>query len=197
MPGECSEEGALFSVELCSEWLYLDGVSSPWKLWRSQPLASFPLLQPLHRHYYRHPDYQYLPTETRRVRLRSPAHCCCLRHHGRCHLFSLCQVLTSLQHQQRQPGDTLLFLLSTLSSRFSVHPLSLPSHHFGCFFARSLSQHASVNMRYEDWDILLFPRGCSVPMKEFKVACHVVHDLGEPTFNPFVLAGSPCITRSN
>ncbi|KAH7134076.1 hypothetical protein EDB81DRAFT_902876 [Dactylonectria macrodidyma] len=31
-------------------------------------------------------------------------------------------------------------------------------------------------MRYEDWDILLFPRGCEVPLKEFKVACTVVHD---------------------
>ncbi len=33
-------------------------------------------------------------------------------------------------------------------------------------------------MRYEDWDILLFPRDCKVPFKEFKVACHVVHDSG-------------------
>lgn len=34
-------------------------------------------------------------------------------------------------------------------------------------------------MRYEDWDILLFPEDCRVPVKEFKVACHVVHDAGE------------------
>lgn len=33
-------------------------------------------------------------------------------------------------------------------------------------------------MRYEDWDILLFPRDCKVPFKEFKVACSVVHDIG-------------------
>ncbi|KAM3461035.1 hypothetical protein NHJ6243_005352 [Beauveria neobassiana] len=31
-------------------------------------------------------------------------------------------------------------------------------------------------MRYEDWDILLFPRDGQVPLKEFRVACHVVHD---------------------
>ncbi len=33
-------------------------------------------------------------------------------------------------------------------------------------------------MRYEDWDVLLFPSGreCRVPMKEFKVACNVVPD---------------------
>ncbi|KAH6995844.1 hypothetical protein BKA56DRAFT_666130 [Ilyonectria sp. MPI-CAGE-AT-0026] len=58
-------------------------------------------------------------------------------------------------------------------------------------------------MRYEDWDILLFPRGCSVPMKEFKVACHVVHDpefsqthgsFGVPTlccFVPSLAPGTP------
>ncbi|KAJ6785421.1 hypothetical protein PWT90_06648 [Aphanocladium album] len=33
-------------------------------------------------------------------------------------------------------------------------------------------------MRYEDWDILLFPRDGKVPLKEFKVACHVVQDNG-------------------
>ncbi|KAI5463620.1 hypothetical protein BGZ63DRAFT_381913 [Mariannaea sp. PMI_226] len=58
-------------------------------------------------------------------------------------------------------------------------------------------------MRYEDWDILLFPQGREVPMKEFKVTCHVVHDLefshaqgsfGLPTlccFVPSLPAGVP------
>ncbi|KAL1843464.1 hypothetical protein VTJ49DRAFT_1574 [Mycothermus thermophilus] len=34
-------------------------------------------------------------------------------------------------------------------------------------------------MRYDDWDIILFPTGrdAKVPFKEFKVACHVVPDL--------------------
>ncbi|OAA59933.1 hypothetical protein ISF_05944 [Cordyceps fumosorosea ARSEF 2679] len=50
-------------------------------------------------------------------------------------------------------------------------------------------------MRYEEWDILLFPRDGKVPLKEFKVACHVVHDnelshihgsLGLPTVCCFV-----------
>ncbi|KYK56095.1 NADH dehydrogenase -like protein [Drechmeria coniospora] len=50
-------------------------------------------------------------------------------------------------------------------------------------------------MRYDDWDILLFPRDCKVPVKEFKVACHAVHDaefshtnglLGVPTVSCFV-----------
>ncbi|EGX96183.1 hypothetical protein CCM_00838 [Cordyceps militaris CM01] len=58
-------------------------------------------------------------------------------------------------------------------------------------------------MRYEDWDILLFPRDGKVPLKEFKVACHVVHDnelshihgsVGLPTvccFVPSLLPGAP------
>ncbi|CAM1511990.1 Fc.00g095030.m01.CDS01 [Cosmosporella sp. VM-42] len=58
-------------------------------------------------------------------------------------------------------------------------------------------------MRYEDWDILLFPQDCKVPMKEFKVSCHVVHDaefshthgsFGLPTvscFVPSLAAGTP------
>ncbi|KAJ8119234.1 hypothetical protein ONZ43_g3777 [Nemania bipapillata] len=31
-------------------------------------------------------------------------------------------------------------------------------------------------MRFEDWDVLLFPKDSKVPMKEFKTNCHVVHD---------------------
>jgi hypothetical protein len=33
-------------------------------------------------------------------------------------------------------------------------------------------------MRYENWDVLIFPSGreSKVPTKEFKVACHVVPD---------------------
>ncbi|PHH93068.1 hypothetical protein CDD83_1353 [Cordyceps sp. RAO-2017] len=58
-------------------------------------------------------------------------------------------------------------------------------------------------MRYEDWDVLLFPRDCKIPIKEFKVACHVVHDaefshthgsFGLPTvccFVPSLAAGAP------
>lgn len=42
-------------------------------------------------------------------------------------------------------------------------------------------------MRYEDWDILLFPRDCKVPLKEFKVACHVVHDGGKFSKVPIFL----------
>ncbi|KAL7935497.1 hypothetical protein V8C35DRAFT_299625 [Trichoderma chlorosporum] len=58
-------------------------------------------------------------------------------------------------------------------------------------------------MRFEDWDILLFPRECKVPVKEFKVACHVIHDtefasphgsFGLPTvccFIPSLASGTP------
>ncbi|PTB39371.1 hypothetical protein M441DRAFT_70505 [Trichoderma asperellum CBS 433.97] len=58
-------------------------------------------------------------------------------------------------------------------------------------------------MRFDDWDILLFPRDCKVPVKEFKVACHAIHDteffnshgsFGLPTvcgFIPSLAAGTP------
>jgi hypothetical protein len=52
------------------------------------------------------------------------------------------------------------------------------------FFCLSCLNHLLLdfllgnNMRYEDWDILIFPKGSSAPVKEFKVACHVVHDVG-------------------
>jgi hypothetical protein len=31
-------------------------------------------------------------------------------------------------------------------------------------------------MRYQDWDILLYPKGCDVPFREFKTACYAVQD---------------------
>ncbi|KAM0326213.1 hypothetical protein ACHAQA_006810 [Verticillium albo-atrum] len=58
-------------------------------------------------------------------------------------------------------------------------------------------------MRYQDWDILIFPWDTNVPFKEFKVDCNVVHDMefghgtdsyGIPTvtcFIPSLAAGAP------
>ncbi|XXG94922.1 hypothetical protein Hte_001181 [Hypoxylon texense] len=55
-------------------------------------------------------------------------------------------------------------------------------------------------MRFEDWDVLLFPRDSKIPMKEFKTNCHVVHDtefaythgsFGLPTMTCFMPAMSP------
>lgn len=34
-------------------------------------------------------------------------------------------------------------------------------------------------MRYEDWDVLLFPYGSKIPFQEFKVNCYAVHDTGK------------------
>ena len=36
-------------------------------------------------------------------------------------------------------------------------------------------------MRYNDWDVLLFPTDSIVPVKEFRVDCHLVHDIGNGT----------------
>lgn len=57
-------------------------------------------------------------------------------------------------------------------------------------------------MRYDDWDVLLFPSGrnARVPLKEFKVGCHVVPDAefiqnkgtyGLPTMTCFVPSLQP------
>ena len=29
-------------------------------------------------------------------------------------------------------------------------------------------------MRYQDWDVILYPKGCQVPFKEFKTTCYAV-----------------------
>ena len=31
-------------------------------------------------------------------------------------------------------------------------------------------------MRYQDWDILLYPKDCEVPFKEFKTTCYAVQE---------------------
>ncbi|KAK8019961.1 hypothetical protein PG990_005099 [Apiospora arundinis] len=50
-------------------------------------------------------------------------------------------------------------------------------------------------MRYEDWDLLIFPQDSKIPLQEFKTQCHVVHDpefaftsgsYGLPTLTCFV-----------
>ncbi|KAI1497202.1 hypothetical protein F5X99DRAFT_423687 [Biscogniauxia marginata] len=55
-------------------------------------------------------------------------------------------------------------------------------------------------MRFEDWDVLLFPKDSKIPMKEFKTNCHVVHDtefaythgsFGLPTMTCFMPGLSP------
>ena len=38
---------------------------------------------------------------------------------------------------------------------------------------------ALPTMRYEDWDILLFPKDSKIPFKEFLTSCHVVNDVGK------------------
>lgn len=43
-------------------------------------------------------------------------------------------------------------------------------------------------MRYENWDILLFPEGARVPIQEFKTQCFVTRDTESPYLqNPSLL----------
>ncbi|KAH6847203.1 NADH dehydrogenase-like protein [Chaetomium sp. MPI-CAGE-AT-0009] len=49
---------------------------------------------------------------------------------------------------------------------------------YGCLRFR-LPTPSAGRMRYDDWDVILFPTGrdSKIPFKEFKVACHAVPDL--------------------
>jgi hypothetical protein len=46
-------------------------------------------------------------------------------------------------------------------------------------------------MRYDDWDVILFPKDSHVPIQEFKTACYVspeeceCHDPSRPLANYF------------
>lgn len=43
-------------------------------------------------------------------------------------------------------------------------------------------------MRYENWDILLFPEGSKIPVQEFKTQCFVSKDTDSPYLqNPTIL----------
>ncbi|KAK3292002.1 NADH dehydrogenase-like protein [Chaetomium fimeti] len=80
--------------------------------------------------------------------------------------------------------DPLLSCLLSLAYCFSSLGATLHSH-------RAILTHVTPlkcpirptpsvgRMRYEDWDIILFPNGrdSKIPFKEFKVACHAVPDL--------------------
>lgn len=75
----------------------------------------------------------------------------------------------------------------SLDAIISLRTLASPASSFGLALPTSPQPCATAplpKMRYDDWDILLFPRDCKTPMKEFKVACHVVHDAGTSATGP-------------
>lgn len=92
---------------------------------------------------------------------------------------------------------TLLLVPWSTTQVFAKHdphpPLLgyLPLHDWLSFFRSALScsialswhlHHllvTSIKMRYEDWDVLLFPRDCGIPFREFGVTCQVVQDTGK------------------
>ena len=49
-------------------------------------------------------------------------------------------------------------------------------------------------MRYENWDVLLFPQGgpdSGIPLQEFGTACHVVQDISKHLISSQLLEASP------
>lgn len=45
-----------------------------------------------------------------------------------------------------------------------------------------LQLHPPLKMRYENWDVLLFPGASKVPIQEFKTQCFVTRDRGQGCF---------------
>jgi hypothetical protein len=44
-------------------------------------------------------------------------------------------------------------------------------------------------MRYQNWDVLLFPDKSRIPIQEFKTSCHVIQDSGK------TIGGAATLTR--
>ncbi|KAG0651171.1 hypothetical protein D0Z07_2358 [Hyphodiscus hymeniophilus] len=45
-------------------------------------------------------------------------------------------------------------------------------------------------MRYQNWDVLVFPDESKVPIQEFKTSCHVIDDPVVTSFIPSLSAGA-------
>jgi hypothetical protein len=104
-----------------------------------------------------------------------------------------CWLIVPAQVRQDVPSKTLWTRLPTPASFSSVesfHPRHdrLPSDYIlvrSCITHIILHLHQTHHrspqsepgaMRYQDWDILLYPKGCDVPFREFKTACYAVQD---------------------
>jgi hypothetical protein len=46
-------------------------------------------------------------------------------------------------------------------------------------YISDLHLQSFAEMRYENWDVLLFPEGSKVPIQEFRTQCFVTRDQGE------------------
>jgi hypothetical protein len=84
----------------------------------------------------------------------------------------------------------LLSIFSTLNLSTSTYlRWTAPAIATVPFLHRSSLSQCSTSqpkMRYQDWDVLLFPEGSKVPIQEFKTQCHVTRDLGETLQPPII-----------
>lgn len=58
-------------------------------------------------------------------------------------------------------------------------------------FQQILTDHWLVIMRYQHWDVLLFPEGSKAPLQEFRTACFVITDPGRSSLLLHFLCFSP------
>lgn len=71
---------------------------------------------------------------------------------------------------------------STQPSNNSSSPITGSSEHsLDVCFAKleSASDTYTPTMRYDDWDVILFPKDSQTPIQEFKTACYHVNDNSE------------------
>ncbi|KAF4635188.1 hypothetical protein G7Y89_g2914 [Cudoniella acicularis] len=63
-----------------------------------------------------------------------------------------------------------------------------PTPRSSFFVSKEFSLYSGFSkMRYQNWDVLVFPDQCKIPLQEFKTACQVIQDPGSLQVNPLLL----------
>jgi hypothetical protein len=76
-----------------------------------------------------------------------------------------------------QPGLSTLNLLAYSSSPVT----GFPGYSLVIYSAklRSAGANCTTTMRYDDWDVILFPKDSQTPIQEFRTACYHANDNSE------------------
>jgi len=76
----------------------------------------------------------------------------------------------------RSVSEPVILVNTRCSDASSVPSQTLHLHHNWRLLAALLDLNSSNRtpaMRYDDWDVILFPKDSHVPIQEFKTACYV------------------------
>ena len=104
-----------------------------------------------------------------------------------------------LPHQELRcdclPGSTSSKNSWLLSASFNANILDIrvdSKSHYSSKTLVHLQKQAScicreLKMRYQTWDVLVFPDHCKIPLQEFKTSCQVIQDPGMPPRFPAII----------